>query len=219
MTNKLLDYIYENKILTILIVGLISLGIFHYIFQKPVQVQSGDHNQIRSTDIRPIEEKKGKVEKTSKAKEKAEFVMVDIQGAVKTPGVYRLKGTGIVRDAIRLAGGPSEDAELKQINQAQHVTDEMQIIVPRIGEVAEPNAQGTPTNNQSSGKKDSKGKVNINSATVNDFQGVSGIGPKKAEKIIDYRTKNGNFSTLEDLTKVSGIGDKTLESLRDQLTI
>ncbi|APX73018.1 helix-hairpin-helix domain-containing protein [Companilactobacillus allii] len=209
--DKILDYIYENKILTILVVGLISLGLFHYLFQKPTTMPSNDNAQVKSSEVLPVESKKEGTEKNIKGKKEPEFVMVDVQGAVKSPGVYRMKNTSIVKDAINLAGGVNDDAELKQINQAQHVTDEMQISVPSVGEVP----QNSPM--QSSPSKTSK--VNINTATVDDFQNVSGIGPKKAEKIIDYRTQNGNFEVLEDLTKVSGIGDKTLESLSDQLTI
>ncbi|WP_125712742.1 helix-hairpin-helix domain-containing protein [Companilactobacillus kedongensis] len=163
------------------------------------------------TKVAPVVDNTAIQRKTTPKKEltNKEFV-VDIQGAVKSPGVYRLKTGSIVQEAIRLAGGLNENADTKQINQAQKVTDQMQIVVPAVGEVS--SSTGT------SGT-DSKKQVNINTAKVEDFQSVTGIGPKKAEKIIAFREENGNFKDLKDLTKVSGIGDKTLESLKDQLTV
>jgi len=111
-----------------------------------------------------------------------------------------------------MAGGLQQNADTKQINQAQRVTDQMQVYIPYRGEAAP-----TATTNKGSGEK---GKVvNINTAKVDDFKDVSGIGPKKAAKIVAFREKNGNFKDLHDLTKVSGIGEKSLNSLKDQLTV
>lgn len=57
--------------------------------------------------------------------------------------------------------------------------------------------------------------VNINTADAQKIaDSVSGFGLKKAQAIIDYRTKNGDFKTLDDLNKVSGIGDKIIEKIK-----
>ena len=66
---------------------------------------------------------------------------------------------------------------------------------------------------------DSTGKVNLNTATLEDLKTLNGVGDSKAKAIIDDRTENGPFSSIEDLTRVSGIGQKTFESLKDQITV
>ncbi|WP_125590660.1 helix-hairpin-helix domain-containing protein [Companilactobacillus jidongensis] len=210
--EKIFDYITENKIFLILVVGLAGFGIFYLLNSNSNQHEASAikvENQVQNSDI----EQKNSGSDSSKNKPKNNEVVVDIQGAVKAPGVYRLKANAIVQEAIGRAGGFVEGADTKMINQAQRVTDSMQIIVPKVGETSNTSVASNATNNSD------KQPININTATVEDFQKVSGVGPKKAEKIIDYRTQNGNFSKLEDLTKVSGIGDKTLESLRNQLTV
>src|SRR5207247_9368378 len=61
--------------------------------------------------------------------------------------------------------------------------------------------------------------ININTATKEQLEALNGIGPVKAQAIIDYRTKNGNFKSVDDLKKVSGIGDATLEKIRKDVTL
>lgn len=213
--DKILDYMFENKILVALIVGIAGFGVFHMLNSAPTHHADSAikvENQLDNSDVK----EKPIAKKEAKMNPKSEEIVVDIQGAIKAPGVYRFKANAIVQDAIGKAGGLTDVADVRLINQAQRLTDQMQIVVPKIGETANttvtPNMSGPNTGSDNT-------KVNINTATVDDFQKVSGIGPKKAEKIIDYRTQNGNFANVEDLTKVSGIGDKTLESLRDQLTV
>lgn len=64
-----------------------------------------------------------------------------------------------------------------------------------------------------------KGKVNINTATLSDLESLPRIGPKVAQRIVDFRTKNGNFKRIEELMKVQGIGEKVFEQLKDRVTI
>lgn len=212
--DKIIDYLIENKILIGLIVILSGFGIYHTFLSGNTNSNIAPAIKVEQpgSPVSKEDVKETSVKKTEKSEPKE--VVVDIQGAVKAPGVYRLKPNSIVQEAIGRAGGFVENADTRTINQAQRVTDQMQIIVPKVGEEANTSA---PVNTANSGA-DNK-QVNINTATVEDFQQVTGIGPKKAEKIIDFRNQNGNFNSLEDLTKVSGIGDKTLESLRDQLTV
>ena len=66
---------------------------------------------------------------------------------------------------------------------------------------------------------DSSGRVNLNTATIDDLMTLKGIGASKAQSIVDDRTENGPFSSVEDLTRVSGIGQKTLDNIRDQITV
>ncbi|MDD3352953.1 helix-hairpin-helix domain-containing protein [Zoogloea sp.] len=61
--------------------------------------------------------------------------------------------------------------------------------------------------------------VNINTATQSDLDGVKGIGPSKAQAIIEYRTKNGPFKNLDDLKNVKGFGEKSIDKLKGELTV
>lgn len=65
----------------------------------------------------------------------------------------------------------------------------------------------------------STGKININTAGSEELQQLPRIGPTVAQRIIDYREKNGKFSRIEDLMKVRGIGEKTFEGLKDLITV
>jgi competence protein ComEA len=98
------------------------------------------------------------------------------------------------------AGGATEDADLERINLATHLADQMQVYVPRKGEIAPPPSNGVPPNTSTE-------KININTASTEELDKLPGIGPVIAEAIIDYRTKNGPFKQIEDINAVKGIGD------------
>lgn len=65
----------------------------------------------------------------------------------------------------------------------------------------------------------SSAKVNINTASAEELMSLTGIGPTKAQAIVDYRTNFGNFTSIDQLTNVSGIGEKTLAKIRDDITV
>jgi competence protein ComEA len=143
---------------------------------------------------------------------------VYVSGAVAHPDVYELPYDSIVKDAIEAAGGPTGEADLDRINMARRVHDEEQIYVPRKGEeslpVSPPSGPSLPSPSSQGG-----GKVNINTATAEELSTLPGIGPTKAQSIIDYRTTNGPFQSIEDIKKVRGIGDATFEKLKDKITV
>lgn len=101
---------------------------------------------------------------------------------------------------------------MKGVNQAQKLHDQSQIYVPNQAEAVSPTDDNSATNGSSA-------TVNLNSATETELQNISGIGPKKAAAIIDYRQSSGSSQKVEDLIKVKGIGAKTLESIKDQLSV
>jgi len=143
---------------------------------------------------------------------------VYVSGAVAHPDVYELPYDSIVKDAIEAAGGPTGEADLNRINLARRVHDEEQIYVPQKGEesppVSPPSGPSLPSPSSQGG-----GKVNINTATAEELSTLPGIGPTKAQSIIDYRTTNGPFQSIEDIKKVKGIGDATFEKLKDKITV
>ena len=149
----------------------------------------------------------------------SKWLIVDVEGAVNKPGVYRLLATARVYDAIQHAGGLAEQADTSAINQAQKLHDQSQVFVPdkNNSSTAANTVQTTATNTDNS-TTDSK-TINLNTADVTELQNLPGVGPKKAELIIQYRQEKGSFSKIEDLTEVQGIGEKTFAKIKSQLTV
>ena len=155
------------------------------------------------------------VEKTEKAEvstTQETVIFVDIKGAVKNPGVYQMKVGDRVKDALEAAGGLTEEADSQKVNLAKRLEDQMVIVVPKVGEEAEEIPAGA-----TSKEATKEGKVNINTATVEELKTLKGVGEKKAEAIIEYRKKNGSFQTKEDLMKVRGIGKKLFDSFQERI--
>ncbi len=150
-------------------------------------------------------------EKTEVSTTQETVIFVDIKGAVKNPGVYQMKVGDRVKDALDAAGGLTEEADSQKVNLAKRLEDQMAIVVPKVGEEAEEIPAGATS------KEAKEGKVNINTATVEELKTLKGVGEKKAEAIIEYRKKNGSFQTKEDLMKVRGIGKKLFESFQERI--
>lgn len=150
------------------------------------------------------------VEDTSINSNDISKVFVDIKGEVVNQGVYEVNLDSRVKDVIEDAGGFTENADLKQVNLALRVEDEMVIYVPSIEE----DIEGTITDNEAN-----DGKISLNKATVKELQTLNGIGPAKAAAIIAYREEFGPFKEINELIVVSGIGEKSLEKIKEQLKL
>ncbi|KXJ37862.1 competence protein ComE [Bacillus spizizenii] len=148
--------------------------------------------------------------------ESNETIVIDIKGAVKHPGVYEMRTGDRLSQAIEKAGGTSEQADEMQVNLAELLQDGTVVYIPKRGEETAVQ-QGIGGAIQSDGGKGAL--VNINTATLEELQGISGVGPSKAEAIIAYREENGRFQTIEDITKVSGIGEKSFEKIKSSITV
>jgi competence protein ComEA len=139
-------------------------------------------------------------------------VVVDVVGAVRRPGLYRLGQGSRIADAVARAGGATAKADLAQVNLAAPVADGEQVVVPKRGLAAATPAAGggsagagaTPT-----------APVQLSTATLEQLDSLPGIGPVTAQKILDYRTKHGAFSSVDELDAVPGIGPARLDQLRD----
>jgi competence protein ComEA len=134
-------------------------------------------------------------------------VVIDVVGAVRRPGLYRLAEGARVADALRRAGGATRRADLSLVNLAQLVADGEQVIVPRRGAAAA--SGGTAP------AAPATGPVHLNSATVEQLDALPGVGPVTAQKIVDYRAKHGAFSSVDALDAIPGIGPARLDQLRD----
>jgi competence protein ComEA len=137
-------------------------------------------------------------------------VVVDVVGAVRQPGLYRLPQGSRIADAVARAGGATGKAELAQVNLAAPLADGEQVVVPRrgaAGATAAPSAPGAGAGPSA--------PVQLSTATLEQLETLPGIGPVMGQKILDYRTKHGAFSSVDELDAVSGIGPKRLDQLRD----
>ena len=147
-------------------------------------------------------------------------VRVHIAGAVVRPGVYELPEDSRVLDAVEAAGGFVAEADKSALNLAAIVEDAARLDIPYVAgyEPEESSGfvvvtEGTPS--PLAGEE----LVNINTASLEELDGLPGIGPTTAQKIIDYRNENGPFTRIEDIVNVSGIGPATYEELKDLITV
>lgn len=176
--------------------------------------------QIEATAYDAEEWQKNDGEVEGEKKKTNELVIVDVKGAVKRPGVYEAFQGDRVVDLLKKAGGINEQGEESGINLALKVTDEMVIYVPYKGEEKTKTSAQSLVEGGSVGNGGSNGGViDLNKATAAELDELPGIGPTRAETIIEYRDSNGGFSSKEDLKNISGIGEKTYEKLADLVTV
>lgn len=161
------------------------------------------------------------VEEADRTKEDTTFyepttpIFADLKGAVVHPGLYRAEDGDRVQDIVMKAGGFQEDAAVDKVNLAQKVIDEMVIYIPKIGEES---GFDWKTNIGSSSQSE-QGKINLNTADASRLETLPGIGPAKAQAILEYRDQVGAFKTIEDMKDISGIGEKTFEKLKEHITV
>ena len=157
-------------------------------------------------------------------------IVVDVDGAVAHPGLYKLPPGSRVQAALAAAGGLSPQADAHRINRAAKLHDGQKLYVLSQGESAPPlaasNGQGcegqscTSADGADAGSDaEGQGLVNINTANAAQLTQLPGVGPAIAQKIIDYRTANGPFTSVDDLTKVPGIGAAKLAQIKSHARV
>lgn len=142
-------------------------------------------------------------------------VLVQVAGEVRRPGVYTVPAGARVHEAVQQAGGLTRRADQAGVNLVAKVSDGQQVIVPRRG-AAGAVAAGSGGAGAAGGPPGAK--VSLGSATPEQLDGIDGIGPTLAQRIVEYRQKNGGFSSVDELRQVDGIGEKRFESLREAVT-
>jgi competence protein ComEA len=141
-------------------------------------------------------------------------VVVDVAGAVRRPGVYRLPARSRVVDAVQRAGGARHGADLSALNLAAKLEDGRQVVVPLRPRAGDPvAAAGAP------GAAAPATPVDLNTATPEQLDQLDGIGPGMAGRILDYRKEHGGFGSVEELSQVPGIGEKRLAALREKVRV
>ena len=142
---------------------------------------------------------------SSVAASPVKVLVVHVVGAVHRPGLYRLAEGSRIDDAIRKAGGAKPKAALALVNLAAPLADGEQVVVPVRGKVGSAAAPGIAP----------AGPVHLNTATLEELDGLPGVGPVTAQKILDYRAKHGSFSSVDELDAIPGIGPARLDQLRE----
>lgn len=138
----------------------------------------------------------------------AKLLVIDVAGAVRRPGLYRLRSGSRIDDAIAAAGGPTPKAQLDSVNLAAPIADGEQIVVPGRGAVGAPAASPPAAGSAPSAPLD------LNSATLEQLETLPGIGPVTAQKILDYRQAHGPFHAIAELEGVPGIGPAHMAQLK-----
>lgn len=145
-------------------------------------------------------------------------IVVSVEGAVATPGVYHLRGDARVQAAIDAAGGPTSDADLALVNPAARLHDEERLIVPAMTAKGAAAARATSTTS-SGGAVGPARLVNINTASAADLDALPGIGPALASRIVAYREAHGPFRSVDGLAAVAGISLKMVDAIRSLITV
>jgi len=166
--------------------------------------ETKDNNKVDSKEI------------NTQVKDKS--IVVEIKGEVKKPDVYTLDENSIIKDLIEIAGGLTENADVSNINRAKKLQSHELVYIANKSE-KDIEVKATNSSIDMTNKESVSGKVNINSATLEDLKTLNGIGDSKAKSIIEYREKNGNFKSIEDIKNVTGIGEKMYEKIKEQIEI
>lgn len=148
-----------------------------------------------------------------------EPILVQISGAVQSPGVYTLPSGARLEDLIASSDGLTSAADLNRINATVKLRDGDYYYIPTPGEEIPAAAANAPGNSGVDAQKNFTYPLDLNTATQEELESLPGIGPSKAEDILTYRAEHGPFTSIEELANVPGIGEITIESLRDYLVV
>ena len=225
--RKIKMYYDENQktvrmVTVILIVALSILFFWIHGDSRTVEVEGASTETDASADSLSDEDLMDEQE-TGDTSVSPATAYVDISGEVRIPGVYKVTTETRLFEVIDMAGGLTKRADANSLNRAEKVTDGQKVIVRAVGEGTDQTSYGSVLSGESSSyygsETDETGKVNINTADSDTLQTIPGIGPSKAQSIIDYREETGYFTRIEEIMSVQGIGEKTFASIKDMITV
>lgn len=215
LTNK------QKVLFFIVIIILILVGIYVYNIRFNVKVE----DNIETEAINNTALVDNFLDTNENKKENS--IIIHITGAVRKSGIVKLNQGARIYDAIEMAEGSLENADLAKVNLAYILEDAQKIYIPYIGEETENTEEqeyitsnfGNNSSIIQNTNKGESGKVNINTAKQTELETLPGIGTATAEKIIDYRNKNGKFNTIEDIQNVKGIGEAKYENIKESICV
>lgn len=213
----------QKVLFAILIIILLVVGIYVYNIRFNQTVE----DNIDTDNINSINFVNSILDTNENTNEKENLIIVHITGAVKKSGIVKLNQGARIYDAIEMAEGSLENADLSKVNLAYILEDAQKIYIPYVGEENENSIEqeyitSSFGNNSiiiQNNNKGEKEKVNINTANQTELETLPGIGTATAEKIIDYRNKNGKFDNIEDIQNVKGIGQSKYENIKESICV
>lgn len=207
--------INKKIIFIIIIISGMIYGIFNYFTQN----KNKENLENISQDIII----NNQTENTTEENNNQEKIVIHITGAICNEGIYELEENSRIADAVKMAGGLKDDADLKQINLAYVLEDGMKINIPSKNESTNEPSNNTESyitkENLNTSNNVKTSKVNINSATQTELETLPGIGPSTALKIINYRKEKGKFNKIEDIKNVNGIGESKFNKIKEFIKI
>ena len=211
------NLIEEQKVLVVtLLGGLLLFGFGGLLFLNSQKPRKSNIEFVSFEDESSAAVPEGSVVESG-------LIIIDIAGAVVSPGVYELESDARVGEALEKASGLSEKADkdwiAKNLNLAQKLSDGAKLYIPFKGELGSAAGGGMVAGVSQDAANPQSGKININTASAGELETLPGIGPSYAQKIIDYRTSSGRFTAIEDIKKVPGIGEKTFQKIKDLITV
>ena len=190
----------ERSLLLVLLVGLLVAGGVYVYGGKPKEAAVAPEVQAV-----PVEPEKEEVTETA-------MIKVHVKGEVNQPGVYQLPADSRMIDAIKAAGGAKAGMDLDQLNLAAVLSDGGEVVVAAPGsEEKEAGDAGIVAA--------ADGKVNLNTATVEELDKLPGIGSTRAQAIVQYRQEQGRFLKVDDLKNVPGFGVKLVDQIKDKVKV
>ena len=195
----------------------VAVGVFVFLVRS-----SGGVVVQRASGTAPVTQESQGIAQTDQTALTSESnaIVVHVDGAVASPGVYELAiASPRVRDAVDAAGGLAQGADTSSMNLALPLGDGQKVHVPFEGEAAGAEADSSGGDAVGSVPSPLPSLVNINSATAEELDSLPGVGPSTAAAIVEDRDANGPFSSAEDLMRVSGIGEKKFAKLRDHICV
>lgn len=218
----------NKKIIIIILIITIIIGTT--IYEKIIK----DRNLIEineDIDITNTNEENTTEEQNTTNSEISSKIIIYITGQVRKEGVYELDENSRITDAIEMAGGLKEEANIENINLAEILEDGTKICIPNKKEnnkqteninLIQKNTGNTTEiskKNNTENKQNQNTKININTATQTELETLPGIGPSTALKIVNYRKDNGKFKNIEDIKNVSGIGDSKFNNIKNLIKV
>lgn len=218
------------SIIVILIGSITGLLVWKYLIKDKTE-SIKENKEIVKTNKKSLEKK---------VVDNIEKYKVDIKGEINNPGIYSLEKDKRVIDVIVLAGGLTENADTSVLNLSKKITDEMVIIIYSKDQVndfkktkevekqveekcikADENSLNNDAciTSNSPNKVTVNGKVNLNTASLEELMTLQGIGESKAKDIISYRETNNGFKSIDELTNIPGIGESTLAQIKENITV